>query len=464
MLLGGVYVRELLIDGLRLLRDFKLDFTRDGEPRMWTVLVGRNGLCKTAILRALALAASGRDRANQLAQGLHRSMRDARDERRDLRIRGSFGFGEIGERRGRHHPDSASSPKRLLTWLALSATRQLFEGGSTYVLPEGEDIEQVPPMGLWEWPQSRDPLEQVRAASPVHAHWLVVAYGTNRSLPTPLSAKAPDDITHDRVASIFDDSPIIGTGFADLFDNGSARTYARVIKKVMLAHADLLPAVTDVELGGQGGVNTADRLVMSHRFTVRSGSAGTLKIPATWLSQGYLAAIAWLADLVGQVLWETNAAGGDGDIEPEEMEGLVLVDELDLHLHPTWQVGFIPALKQTFPRLQFVVTTHSPMLLAGLEADEVVMLEEDPQTGNVVAQKDERPPKLLTATQLLERYFSIDRLYPINLAEKLRRYDFIASNPFRSNEEDLEMQRLREELVQAGAAPGWEPVERSESA
>ena len=167
---------------------------------------------------------------------------------------------------------------------------------------------------------------------------------------------------------------------------------------------------------------------------------------------------------MGQVLWEANAAGGDGEIEPEEMEGLVLVDELDLHLHPTWQVGFITALKQTFPRLQFVVTTHSPMLLAGLEADEIVMLEEDPQTGNVVARHEERPPKLLTATQLLERYFAIDRLYPINLAEKLRRYDFIASNPYRSDEEDHEMSSLRTELEEAGAGPKWEPVERSESA
>lgn len=456
-----MYVRKLRIDGLKLLRDFELDFTRDGEPRMWTVLVGRNGLCKTAILRALALAASGRDRANQLAQGLHRSMRDARDERRELSIRGSFGFGEIGERHGRIHPLVTKRPSRLFTKLVLPANRHIFEGGSSYFPVFGGELEPFPP-GSGSAPSS-DPLELIRATSPVRPHWLVVAYGTNRSLPTPLSAKAPDDISHDRVASIFSNSPLIGTGFADLFDDTSARTYAAVLKKAMLAHSELLPAVTDVSLHGRGGVNTADRLVMSHRFTVRSGEARELKLPATWLSQGYQAAIAWLADLIGQVLWEANAAGGDGNIDPENMEGLVLVDELDLHLHPTWQVGFIPALKKTFPRLQFVVTTHSPMLLAGLEADEVVMLEEDPQTGNVVAQKEERPPKLLTATQLLERYFAIDRLYPINLAEKLRRYDFIASNPFRSNEEDLEMHHLRAELEREGAAPGWEPVERSES-
>lgn len=461
-----MYVRKLHIDSLKLLRDFELDFTRDGEPRMWTVLVGRNGLCKTAILRALALAASGRDRANQLAQGMHRSLRDLRNDTRTLSIRGEFGFGEIGERHGRYHPGQLSEPT-LLTRLELTQGRQLFEGFSNYAEDGPVELDHSRASRRDQRDLfARDPLEEVRAASPPHPHWFVVAYGVNRSLPNPMSVREPDDVTHARVASIFHNAPLIGTGFADLFDNDNARTYSRILKKAMLTHADLLPVVRDFSLHGRGGVSTADRLVMSHRFTVRSGDDAELKLPATWLSQGYQAAIAWLADLVGQVLWEANAANLDDDIdiEPEQMEGLVLVDELDLHLHPTWQVGFIAALKQTFPRLQFVVTTHSPMLLAGLEADEVVMLDEDPATGDIVAQHDPRPPKLLTGTQLLERYFSIDRLHPTNLAEKIRRYDTIANNPLRSDEEQAEMTDLYEELAAAGAAPGWEPIERSESA
>lgn len=430
---------------------------------MWTVLVGRNGRCKTAILRALALASSGRDRANQLAQGMHRSLRDARDDHSTLSIRGVFEFGDLGRRRGRQHPGSSFPPERLYTKLVLPHNRQLFEGASTYG-PASDDELLDPPSLTQHDLFTPDPLEEVRAASPALPYWLVVAYGVNRSLPTPMSSREPDDITHDRVASIFHNSPLIGTGFADLFDNGNARVYAQVLKKAMLAHADLLPEVIDMSLHGRGGINTADRLVMSHRFTVSSGQGHQIKLPATWLSQGYQAAIAWLADLVGQILWETNAAGSNEELEPEQMEGLVLVDELDLHLHPSWQVGFITALKQTFPRLQFVVTTHSPMLLAGLEADEVVMLDEDPNTGNIVAQHDPRPPKLLTGTQLLERYFSIDRLYPINLAEKIRRYDAIASNPLRSDEEQAEMNGLYEQLAAAGAAPRWEPVARNESA
>lgn len=192
---------------------------------------------------------------------------------------------------------------------------------------------------------------------------------------------------------MFDRSELIGTGFADHFDNDQASVFARILEKALLAHADLLPNIDDLELRGQGGANTADRLISSHHFGVRAG-ADTVKVPATWLSHGYQAAIAWLADVVGHVLWEASAAGLSIDIEPEDMEGLVLVDELDLHLHPRWQVGLIPALEQTFPRLQFVVTTHSPMLLAGLEADEIVMLEQDPQTGDIVPQSSSFPPQV----------------------------------------------------------------------
>src|SRR5580658_4175439 len=62
-----MYVRGLHVQNVKLLRDFRLSFLRDGAPRMWTVLIGENGLCKTTVLQAIALAASGPDRANQLA-------------------------------------------------------------------------------------------------------------------------------------------------------------------------------------------------------------------------------------------------------------------------------------------------------------------------------------------------------------------------------------------------------------
>ncbi|MEZ4301992.1 MAG: AAA family ATPase [Polyangiaceae bacterium] len=62
-----------------------------------------------------------------------------------------------------------------------------------------------------------------------------------------------------------------------------------------------------------------------------------------------------------------------------ETPGLALIDELDLHLHPTWQRHVIEDLRTTFPRIQFICTTHSPFLIQSLRSgDELVMLDGQP--------------------------------------------------------------------------------------
>lgn len=63
----------------------------------------------------------------------------------------------------------------------------------------------------------------------------------------------------------------------------------------------------------------------------------------------------------------------------EQTPGVVLIDELDLHLHPTWQRHVIEGLRTTFPKLQFFCTTHSPFLIQSLRSgDELVMLDGQP--------------------------------------------------------------------------------------
>ncbi|MCO6491065.1 MAG: AAA family ATPase [Phaeodactylibacter sp.] len=56
--------------------------------------------------------------------------------------------------------------------------------------------------------------------------------------------------------------------------------------------------------------------------------------------------------------------------------GIVLIDEIELHLHPSWQRSIIPALEATFPNIQFVVTTHSPQVLSSLKQENVFILED----------------------------------------------------------------------------------------
>lgn len=57
-------------------------------------------------------------------------------------------------------------------------------------------------------------------------------------------------------------------------------------------------------------------------------------------------------------------------------KGIVLIDEIELHLHPQWQREVLPALQRTFPKLQFIVTTHSPQVLSNVERENVFILED----------------------------------------------------------------------------------------
>ena len=65
-------------------------------------------------------------------------------------------------------------------------------------------------------------------------------------------------------------------------------------------------------------------------------------------------------------------------------DGVILIDEVDLHLHPTWQAGLINALKIIFPKAQFILTTHSPSILQVLEKNEIIALEHDDKGNTTV--------------------------------------------------------------------------------
>ena len=90
--------------------------------------------------------------------------------------------------------------------------------------------------------------------------------------------------------------------------------------------------------------------------------------PWSELSDGYHVYIALVADIARRAVMLNEIDGADA---PARVEGVVLIDELDLHLHPGWQRVALPGLCSAFPRLQFVVTTHSPQLLSSAENRQV---------------------------------------------------------------------------------------------
>ena len=87
------------------------------------------------------------------------------------------------------------------------------------------------------------------------------------------------------------------------------------------------------------------------------------------MSGGYRIMLALAADLVRRM-----AQGNPHLDDPLRSEAVVLIDEVDLHLHPSWQQRVLPDLQRTFPNTQFIVSTHSPQVLSTVRPENVVHL------------------------------------------------------------------------------------------
>src|SRR5262249_43752081 len=89
-------------------------------------------------------------------------------------------------------------------------------------------------------------------------------------------------------------------------------------------------------------------------------------LPASALPDGFRSSIAWLGDLCAA--GHEKARPDDlGDGDPRRIHGIVLVDEIDLHLHPGLQRVLVPRLREAMPHVQWIVTTHSPLVLASFD-------------------------------------------------------------------------------------------------
>jgi len=99
-------------------------------------------------------------------------------------------------------------------------------------------------------------------------------------------------------------------------------------------------------------------------------------IPFEHLSDGQRTILGLFCDIARRTAILNPHLGGDAITETE---GIVLIDELDLHLHPRWQRRIIEDLRTVFPNIQFICTTHSPFLIQSLRtSEELIMLDGEP--------------------------------------------------------------------------------------
>jgi hypothetical protein len=449
-----VYLRKIRVQHLKLLRDLTLDFSApDGSIRLFTVVIGKNGTGKSSLLQAVALAAAGGLQVNTLAG---RAIGHLRDRRGDspLSIEAEFEF--VGPQCApAFHPllgPEIPSPLRLTSQAGLDSGQTTIRARSRYT--------HEAKLGAMRAVLESDPLDDARARNT--SRWFVAGYGVARFLPDVGRAVALDRPSIDRLLPLFDPmTALTSTGFSSFFGGSEkARRFHKVLKHALFNVEALLPGIVDLELRGPGGVTKPGDLLEANRFAQQMSATTTLKVPGLALAHGYQSTIAWLADLVGHVLFEA----GDVELEPEDMEGVVLVDEIDLYLHPTWQAALIPALRKTFRKMQFIVTTHSPVVLSGVAPHEVVRLASvgdqgdvvevvhDSETGDLVAASEAadggvRPDaRMMTGSEIFREHFGLEGATPNPRGEDLRRLTMLATDPFRTDAEDKELRELQRSL------------------
>ncbi|HSK79959.1 MAG TPA: AAA family ATPase [Thermoanaerobaculia bacterium] len=400
-----MYIERLHARNIRLLAEQEFSFlNQDGSPRLWTAIVGENGVCKSTLLQAIALSAMGPKLGSALVQ----------DAQRLRNVNSS----EAASIDATFLPPPCGAP--FVSSLRIEPAR--------FDLTSGEDF------------SGADRLDAIRGRR--ETGWFVAGYGVGRFLAEPGETVLPKDPVVDRVRGLFNlRHKMLGINFySALRDQGLASRYCRILSSVLRAGDSpgerLLPGFQSLDLEplrrpGPSPMFETSRL----RVSVDDRA---IELPATWLSDGYQAMLSWVADLLGHAFLE------DPEADPWGLQGIVLLDEIDLHLHPTWQRRIIPLLRRVFPKLQFIVNTHSPLVLAGFERDEIILLKM--QGGQVVQDPAEIEPGVLTASEILSNFFDVQRAGRPDLVRKERRYVELKALGHPGEREREELRTLERDL------------------
>jgi predicted ATP-binding protein involved in virulence len=99
------------------------------------------------------------------------------------------------------------------------------------------------------------------------------------------------------------------------------------------------------------------------------------------LSEGFKSTFVWLFDMIIRI-----AKKGGNLNNAQEITGLVLLDEVDLHLHPSWQRTILASIETVFPKINFIVTSHSVFVAQSIKDENLIALEWDNDTIVVIDQ------------------------------------------------------------------------------
>ena len=166
------------------------------------------------------------------------------------------------------------------------------------------------------------------------------------------------------------------------------------------------------------------------KYNFKIKQAGREPFGFNELSDGYSSVLYIVSDLILRM--DKNWLMGE-EISQYDCQGIVLIDELETHLHIELQKKILPFLTEFFPNLQFIVTTHSPYILNSISNARAYDLEKHIELENLSA---------FSSDDLAEGYFEADA-YSDELKELLKRYEELCFKQNINEEERAERAQLR---------------------
>ena len=207
----------------------------------------------------------------------------------------------------------------------------------------------------------------------------------------------------------------------DLKKTSSFKKYKRHLEFVNLAIKTLVPEIENIEVDRSSG----KARIMVDNFGNRVNIAQ--------LSQGQKMLVALSGDLARRLV-KLNPNSEN----PLHSHGIVVIDEIELHLHPRWQQEILINLQKTFPNLQFIVTTHSPQVLSTIDKDCIRILRFD-NDGNASIDIPEFQTKGVCSSDILEQIMGTFAIPMVCEAKWLSDYSALVAESLWKSEEGVKL-------------------------
>ena len=426
-----VYFKSLSLTNVRSFgATQRLDMTdADGRPAQWTLILGDNGVGKTTLLQCLAsmrpvptVPDENKDKDKEDASASKpASVVPALLQRENTEL---AALARMGEEKVQLHADLvAGQPFRSKT---TKAKQIVFEENIQVKNGELKDIEH----SSVHMENAREPL--------------VIGYGAARHMHFRGAEVFKQD--PDPTASLFDPSVelVDARDILEQLDYAAVKRQPRaraLLSCIKEALAKLLPSLekaSAIKLYGPTPPGSDNRKTGVQVVTPYG------EVPFEALSLGYQTMTAWTVDLA----WRLTQHYPDAN-DVLQMPAIVLIDELDLHLHPCWQREIRDIISDTFPRIQFIATAHSPLLAQSyLDLNLVVVRQED---GQAIIERDSNVVRTWRIDEVVtSALYEIESVYSPEIGRELReRTELLQKRRLTpANKKRLdELNKLAEELV-----------------